>query len=74
MIAKLIVKGKDRQDAITVGQRALREFHIGGVKSTIPFHLHMLENEKFLTGNYDLTYIDKLIAEGYKFSEEELTS
>ena len=73
MIAKLIVKGKDRQDAIPIGKRALREFHIGGVHSTIPFHLYMLENlNLFLNGNYDLTYIDRLISEGCKFNEDEL--
>lgn len=67
MIAKLIVKGKDRSDAINIGKRALREFHIGGVKSTIPFHLYMVEDPKFLDSNYDLTYIDRLTAEGHTF-------
>lgn len=70
MIAKLIVKGKDRKDAITIGKRALREFHIGGVKSTIPFHMYMLEDDNFINVTYDLTYIDKLIAEGAKFKLE----
>lgn len=64
MIAKLIVKGKDRQEAIAVGKRALNEFHIGGVHSTIPFHIHMLEDPNFIKSTYDLTYIDKLVAEG----------
>ncbi len=67
MIAKLIVKGKDRAEAIAVAKRALREFHIGGVHSTIPFHLYMLEDSNFLAGDYDLTYVDKLIAEGCQF-------
>lgn len=70
MIAKLIVKGKDRQEAIAVGERALREFHIGGVHSTIPFHLYMLQDDNFLKSNYDLTYIDKLVAEGCLFQIE----
>ncbi|KAF3363210.1 Biotin carboxylase 1 [Chlamydiales bacterium STE3] len=70
MIAKLIVKGKDRQEAIAVGQRALREFHIGGVKSTIPFHLHMLEDLAFNEATFDLTYIDALIADGCSFKED----
>jgi acetyl-CoA carboxylase biotin carboxylase subunit len=70
MIAKLIVKGKDRHEAIAIGQRALREFHIGGVHSTIPFHLYMLEDDNFLKSNYDLTYIDKLVAEGCLFQKE----
>lgn len=70
MIAKLIVKGKDREEAIAVGERALREFHIGGVHSTIPFHLYMLQEDNFLKNTYDLTYIDKLIAEGCLFQLE----
>jgi acetyl-CoA carboxylase biotin carboxylase subunit len=68
MIAKLIVRGKDRREAIAIAKRALREFHIGGVSSTIPFHLYMLEDENFLNGTYDLTYIDNLISEGCTFS------
>lgn len=67
MIAKLIVKGKDRKEAIAVGSRALREFHIGGVHSTIPFHRYMIEDDNFLNSDYDLTYIDKLVAEGNQF-------
>lgn len=67
MIAKLIVYGKDRSEAIAIAKRALREFHIGGVHSTIPFHLYMLEDPSFLTNEYDLTYIDKLIAQGCHF-------
>ncbi len=69
MIAKLIVKGKDRAEAIAVGKRALREFHIGGVHSTIPFHLYMLENKNFLKTTYDLTYIDGLVADGCVFEK-----
>jgi len=69
MIAKLIVKGETREEAIRVGLRALREFHIGGVHSTIPFHLYMLEDKRFLEHNYVITYIDQLLAEGCTFSE-----
>jgi acetyl-CoA carboxylase biotin carboxylase subunit len=70
MIAKLIVHGKTRQDAIAIGKRALREFHIGGVQSTIPFHLYMLEDPHFLKSNFYLNYIDTLIAEGCTFQIE----
>lgn len=69
MIAKLIVKGKTRAEAIAIGKRALGEFHIGGVSSTIGFHLHMLKDEKFITGDFDLTYIDSLINAGCTFEE-----
>jgi acetyl-CoA carboxylase, biotin carboxylase subunit len=67
MIAKLIVRGKDREEAIRVAQRALREFHIGGVKTTIPFHQYMFQDENFHTNNYTITYIDQLILDGCQF-------
>ena len=67
MIAKLIIKGKDRKDAIKIAKRALKEFHIQGVKSTIGFHLFMLEDEKFLNSDYNLNYVDDLISKGCKF-------
>lgn len=70
MIAKLIVKADDRKQAIAIGKRALREFHIGGVHSTIPFHLFMLEDKNFLDSKYDLNYIDGLISEGCQFTPE----
>ena len=68
MIAKLIVKGKDRAEAIAIAKRALREFHIGGVHSTIPFHQYMLEDARFLNNDYYITYIDQLVLEGCNFS------
>ena len=67
MVAKLIVKGKDREEAIAVGKRALREFFIGGVSTTIPFHLYMMEDKKFIDCDFDLLYIDGLIDEGCNF-------
>ncbi len=57
MVAKLIVKGKDREEVIARARRALREFHIGGVHSTIPFHLYMLSDNKFLENDYTLSYM-----------------
>jgi acetyl-CoA carboxylase, biotin carboxylase subunit len=70
LIAKLIVKGKDRKEAIARAKRALREFHISGpgVNSTILFHLHMLEDKAFLSNKYSLNYVDTLIEKGEKFS------
>lgn len=67
MVAKLIVKGKTRAEAIAIGKRALREFHIGGIKTTIPFHLYMLEDENFLNNTYNLLYVDNLLNEGCRF-------
>ncbi len=67
MVAKVIVKGRTREEAIARAKRALREFHIGGVKTTIAFHLYMLEDEKYLKNTYDLKYIDTLIEDGCDF-------
>lgn len=63
MIAKLIVKGTDRSNACAIAKRALREFHIGGVKTTIPFHLELLGQKEFLSNNYDLTFVDEFLRE-----------
>lgn len=71
MIAKLIVKGKDREDAIKIAKRALKEFHIGGIDSTISFHEFMLSNKKFHSGEYNLDFIDQLIEEGCSFKKDE---
>lgn len=68
MIAKLIVKGKNRKEAIDVCQRALREFKIGGVKSTIPFHQYMLNNPEFQSLKYDIRYVDDLLDSGHTFA------
>jgi acetyl-CoA carboxylase, biotin carboxylase subunit len=69
MIAKLIVKGKNRSEAIQIAKRALKEFHIEGVKSTIAFHLYMLNDESFINSTYNLNYIDDLILRGCKFNK-----
>lgn len=71
MIAKLIVHGSNRKEAMAIAKRALREFHIGGVHSTIPFHLYMLEDKRFLENDYTLTYIDQLVSEGCSFHENK---
>lgn len=67
MIAKLIIRGKNREEAITITKRALKEFHIGGVNSTIPFHQYMMQNPDFLESLYDIKYIDDLIESGAEF-------
>jgi len=61
MIAKLIVHGKDRKEAIRIMQRALNEFVIGPVKTTIPFHKTVFNNPQFLRGNYYTDFVTKLL-------------
>lgn len=59
MVAKLIVHGKDRIDAINRMKRALNEFVIEGVTTTIPFHLRVLDHKAFIEGNFDTSFIEK---------------
>lgn len=58
LMAKLIVWGKDRQEAIARGKRALEEFTIEGIKTTIPFHLQVLKDERFLSGKFDTHFLE----------------
>ncbi|MFC2133240.1 acetyl-CoA carboxylase biotin carboxylase subunit [Bacteroidota bacterium] len=58
LIAKLIVWGNDREHCIQRAKRALDEFSLDGIKTTIPFHKKVLENKTFLEGNYDTSFID----------------
>ncbi len=60
LIAKLIVFGKDRHEAIHRLQRALDEFVIEGVKTTIPFHKYVINTEEFISGNFDTHFIEKI--------------
>jgi len=59
LLAKVIVHGKDRTDALDIMQRALGEFACEGVKTTIPFHLELLGHPVFRSGDYHLDFIDK---------------
>lgn len=58
MVAKLIVWGKDRQEAIERMNRALKEFAIDGVHTTIPFHLKVLNHPKFVSGDFHIQFLE----------------
>ncbi|MDF2680747.1 MAG: accC [Brevibacillus sp.] len=58
MIAKLIVWGKDRNEAIERMKRALGEFVVEGISTTIPFHLKVLEHEVFVSGHFDTKFLE----------------
>src|SRR5215469_7736608 len=57
LLAKLIVWAPTREEAIARGRRALNEYEIGGVPTTIPFHLRLLENPTFLRGGVYTNYL-----------------
>ncbi|GAA4852173.1 acetyl-CoA carboxylase biotin carboxylase subunit [Algivirga pacifica] len=58
MIAKLIVTADSREEAILRMKRALNEFVIEGVKTTIPFHLKMMDNDQFKSGDFTTKFLD----------------
>lgn len=58
MISKLITYGRDRTDAINKMKRALSEYIILGVKTTIPFHKAVLRNPNFISGDLNTHFID----------------
>jgi acetyl-CoA carboxylase biotin carboxylase subunit len=58
MVAKLITWGRDRHEAIGRMRRALREFVVKGIKTSIPFHRLVMEHPKFVEGRYDTGFID----------------
>jgi len=61
LIAKVITNGKDRTEAIGRMKRALEEFIIEGIPTTIPFHQKVLNNQNFTNGKFDTTFIDSFL-------------
>ena len=59
MLAKLIVWGETRADAIMRMKRALREYRLVGIKTNIPFHMRVLENTNYIGGHFDTSFIDE---------------
>ncbi|MHB9137833.1 MAG: acetyl-CoA carboxylase biotin carboxylase subunit [Victivallaceae bacterium] len=64
MIAKLIIKGKDRAHCLSICRRALDEFIIEGVKTTIPLTQAIINNKDFTDGKYDTGFLERAIKEG----------
>lgn len=65
MIAKISVWGRDREEAVARGKAALSDTVMNGIKTNIPLHLQLLDNEVFLSGNYNT----RLIGEGFHYKE-----
>ena len=61
MIAKLIVTGETRKDAICKMKRALGEFTIEGVNTTIPFHLQLMDHPEFVSGKYTTKLMESFV-------------
>jgi acetyl-CoA carboxylase, biotin carboxylase subunit len=63
MVGKLVVWGLDREEAINRSGRALREYRLEGIKTTIPLHLRLLEDDAFRSGEYHTCYLEELLGE-----------
>ena len=59
LLAKVICRAKSREECIVKMKRALEEFIIEGVKTTIPFHIALMDNEEFRTGKFDTGLLDR---------------
>ena len=66
MIGKLIVHGKNRRQALERCRRALEEFIVEGVSTTIPFALEVLNKKNFIDGKFDTGFLEKMIDEKHK--------
>jgi len=61
MIAKLIITAQTREEAISKMKRALDEFVIEGVKTTIPFHRQLMDNPDYIAGNYTTKFMEDFV-------------
>ena len=61
MVAKLITWGTDRREAVERMKRALAEFQIEGIKTTIPFHKKVMKNKEFLRGQYTTDFVSEFM-------------
>ena len=61
MIAKIITTAQTREEAIAKMKRALEEFYIEGIKTTIPFHRQLMEHPDYLAGNYTTKFMEDFI-------------
>ncbi len=63
MVGKLIIWGADREEALARSRRALEEYRLEGIKTTIPLHLRLLKEEAFRSGQYHTGYLEELLNE-----------
>ena len=64
LVAKLIVKGRDRNEAISRMRRALEMFAIEGIKTSIPLHRKILADPDFVAGKFNTHFIEKIVNNG----------
>jgi acetyl-CoA carboxylase biotin carboxylase subunit len=72
MISKLICYGETRGEAVLRMRRALEEYNITGVKTNIPFHQHMMESHRFLTGNFNTKFVEDKFSMSDRAADQEM--
>ena len=70
MIAKIICKARTREEAIKKMKRALEEYIIEGVKTTIPFHIKLMDDKRFTSGKFDTSFMDDFVMDEEKQASE----
>ena len=63
LLAKVITRGRNREEALKVMRRALSEFHIAPMKTTIPFHLRLLSDPMFIKGDFSTHFVQEMLKE-----------
>jgi acetyl-CoA carboxylase, biotin carboxylase subunit len=64
LISKLIIYGGDRQECLMRLRRALEEYAIGGIDTTIPLHQQLADNAEFQAGTYDIGWLERMLGRG----------
>ena len=72
LISKLVVYGYSRRDAILRMRRAVREYRVLGIKTTLPFLERVLHHPAFLSGDFDTTFVEQVFAEADRKRERPL--
>ncbi len=73
MISKFAVFGKDRSEAIDRMRRALREYEIGGIKTTLPFFRQIMDDQEFIDGKLDTGFINRFKERRVNIETKEIT-
>lgn len=70
LIAKVIAYGSNRQEAMSIMRRALNEFTVSPIKTTIPFHIQLLNNPLFVKGNISTHFVQEMLGDGKENTQE----
>ncbi len=71
MVAKLVTTGRDRREAIDRMKRALGEYVVAGIRTSIPFHERVMDHPVFVEGHYDTGFIDEHMGGSFERSADE---